>query len=236
MQWAFLKTSNGGETWFNFVNGLPGIASVNTLRDVHAIDTNVMVCGSSGVFIKSTNGGASWSTIDVNTTERLRRMHFISSTEGWMVGSGGLIYKTTDGRDSWTKQTSLTTVSLYGVFFLDANTGFVVGDDGVLLQTSNGGTTWNLTDGLEAAKVNDSFKDLTSVLFKDAQNGWITGDDNVLLATTDGGTTWTNQGLVLADVGDDINDITMLSNGHIIAVADDRQTIRSEDNGATWII
>jgi uncharacterized protein CbrC (UPF0167 family) len=122
------------------------------------------------------------------------------------------------------------------VFFLNANTGYVVGDDGVFLQTTDGGAEWNLTDGLNAAKVDDSFKDLTSVIFKDAQNGWIVGDNNVLLATTNGGTTWTNQKLLLADTGDDINDITIMSNGHIIAVADDRQTLRSEDDGATWVI
>jgi photosystem II stability/assembly factor-like uncharacterized protein len=234
---TILKTINGGETWTNIKNGLPSVAYDKTLRDVHAIDSdNILVCGSSGVFVKSTNGGSSWTPIDVDTTERLRRMHFINDTEGWMVGSGGLIYKTTDGGNSWTKQSSGTTISLYGVFFLNANTGYVVGDDGVFLQTTDGGAEWNLTDGLNAAKVDDSFKDLTSVIFKDAQNGWIVGDNNVLLATTNGGTTWTNQKLLLADTGDDINDITIMSNGHIIAVADDRQTLRSEDDGATWVI
>lgn len=222
-----LKTSNAGVSWSNITT--PDTYSSTTLRDVHAINANtLLVCGSDGVFIKTTDGGANWTSVDVGTTERLRRLYFVNSTTGWMVGSGGLIYKTINGGDSWTSQISGTTLSLYGVFFLDDQNGWTAGDDDTLLKTSDGGNTWTpigLTTG----------EDLTSIVFKDAQTGWITGDDNVLLATTDGGATWTNQGVILADDGDDLNDITLI-NDVIIAVADDHQTIRSEDAGTTWTV
>ncbi len=112
----------------------------------------------------------------------------------------------------------------------------MVGNDSILLRTTDGGDTWNSTFISAAAEVTGESEDLLSIVFQDAQNGWITGDDNVLLATTDGGATWTNQRIILSDRGHDINDITVLGNGHIIAVADLSQTIRSEDSGASWTV
>ena len=221
-----LKTTNGGASWRQLSTTGPS----TTYRDVFALDTNtVIVCGSDGILIKSDDGGDTWKQIDVNTTERLRRLTFVNATTGWLVGSGGLIYKTIDGGNSWSKQVSGTTLSLYSACFNDDQNGFVVGDDGVALKTTNGGKSWETFDP-------GTTKDFSSVLFKDAQSGWITGDDNMLFATVDGGETWVNQEITLADAGDDINDITVMSNGTIIAVADDHQIVRSEDGGANWVV
>ena len=219
-----LKTTDGGESWIELSSG-----TLVTLRDVHAFDANtVVICGSSGVYMKTTDGGETWNTIDIGTTERLRRLYFVNSTTGWMVGSGGVIYKTTNGGNDWIEQISTTTISLYGVHFLDKNNGWVVGNDDILLKTSDGGSTWNQVDIVTG-------EDLTSIVFKDSQTGWITADDNVLLATTDGGASWVNQNIVLADIGDDLNDITIIGNT-ILAVADDHQMIRSEDLGLSWTV
>ena len=221
---AILKSSAPG-TWEDISFG----SSID-FRDVHAIDEQtVLVCGSEGTLIKTTDGGSNWNTISFETTETLRRMHFISATEGWLVGSDGVLFKTTDGGDNWQPLTSGVTTSLYGVYFLDAITGFAVGNDDHLLKTTDGGTTWTTT-------ILTTSEDLTSVVFKDKIKGWITGDDNVLLATTDGGATWTDQSISLDSSGDDFNDIVILSDTNIIAVADDHQLVSSEDGGATWTL
>lgn len=199
-------------------------------RDVHVIDEQtVLVCGYDGTLIKTTDGGSNWNTISLKTTENLRRMHFISATEGWLVGSDGVMFKTTDGGDNWQSLSSGVTTSLYGVYFINASTGFVVGNDDHILKTTDGGNTWSTT-------ILTTTEDFTSVVFKDENNGWITGEDNVLLATTDGGVTWTDQSISLDSSGDDFNDIVILSDTNIIAVADDHQLAKTEDQGATWTI
>ena len=199
-------------------------------RDIHAFDEqNALACGYGGLVVKTTDGGATWTEISANTTENLRRLYFISNNEGWLVGSNGVIFKTQDGGDTWQSLTSGVTASLYGVFFLDTNNGFVVGNDDHFLKTTDGGNTWNTT--LLATR-----EDLTSVVIKDPNIGWVTGEDNVLLGTTDGGATWTDQSISLDSSGDDFNDIVILSDSNIIAIADDHQLAKSEDAGATWTI
>lgn len=221
---TLLSTQDGGQNWTQLSSG-----TSTTLRDVHAFDSNSLaICGSEGLFIKSTDGAKNWETVDTGTTERLRRLYFVNNSIGWMVGSGGLIFKTDDGGQSWNRQVSGTTFSLYGVYFINEQTGWVVGNDDTILKTTNGGTTWELIGVVTG-------EDLTSVVFKDEQTGWVTGDDNVLLATTDGGMSWTKQDIVLADDGDDLNDITIMGDV-ILIVADDHQMVRSDDNGATWIV
>lgn len=199
-------------------------------RDVHTFDEqNVLVCGYGGLLIKTTDGGVNWSEVTIDTAENLRRFHFISSTEGWLVGSDGVVFKTVDGGETWQSLNSGIVGSLYGVFFIDANNGFAVGNDDHVIKTVDGGDNWEVT-------VLSTNEDLTSVAFIDDKTGWISGEDNVILHTTDGGNTWVNQGLSLDSSGDDFNDITIVSENHIIAVADDHQLAQSEDGGATWEI
>lgn len=201
-----------------------------SFRDVHAIDAeHVLACGYDGMLIKTNDGGTSWTEVSVGTTENLRRMHFISETEGWLVGSDGVMFKTTDGGDTWQSLTSGVSVSLYGVFFVNKTLGFAVGKDDHVLKTTDGGATWT-------TNVLNTNEDLNSIVFKDENTGWITGKDNVLMATTDGGNTWTNQSISLDSSGDDFNDIVMVSETNIIAVADDHQLAVSEDSGNTWAI
>ncbi len=197
-------------------------------KDVHAFDEqNVLVCGYDGLMVKTTDGGATWSEVMVGTTDRLRRMHFISKTAGWVVGSEGIIFKTIDGGKTWQSLDSGVDTSLYGVFFIDDNNGFVVGDDDHVLKTTDGGETWETT-------VLTTGEDFRGVGFIDTNKGWVVGKDNVLLHTNDGGETWVNQNISLIEDGNDFNDITILSENNIIAVADDHQLAQSEDGGVTW--
>ncbi|MBU1423158.1 MAG: hypothetical protein KKG06_08270, partial [Bacteroidetes bacterium] len=73
--------------------------------------------GHYGTILRTTNGGALWTTQTSGTTAWLLSVSFTDANTGTAVGSGGTILRTTDGGALWTSQTSGTTNSLRGVFF-----------------------------------------------------------------------------------------------------------------------
>lgn len=93
------KSTNTGAS-FTYI-GKAEWADYN-LTAISAIDeNNVFVCGyneqNSGLILKTTDGGASWSGIIFSTLSRLNDIEMYSATQGLAVGNGGVILGTVDG-------------------------------------------------------------------------------------------------------------------------------------------
>ncbi|MFN6946058.1 MAG: T9SS type A sorting domain-containing protein [Cytophagaceae bacterium] len=178
--------------------------TTTTLRGLSFVSsTTGWAAGNSGVILKTTNGGDTWSTLNSPVTATFRDIFFIDENTGFIgnqsngfnPGASNTLRKTTDGGNSWTTIPDFTTAasSVWGIHFLDANTGFVAGGttgSGYIRKTSNGGATWT--------NVLISLSDyITDVFFVDANNGWATQavmsstDDFVIYKTTNGGLNWT---------------------------------------------
>jgi photosystem II stability/assembly factor-like uncharacterized protein len=138
------------QTWVTQQSG-----TTASLRGVSAVsDRVVWASGSSGTWLRTTDGGATWNAAIVPGAETLdfRGIHALNATTVWLLSSGpgdkSRIYKTTDAGDHWRLQ--YTNPDAKGFFdaiaFWHAKDGIVVGDpvDGhfVILTTSDGGTTW----------------------------------------------------------------------------------------------
>lgn len=137
-------TANGGTSW-SAGAGLGG-RQLNRVSMASASSAwAVATSGSGTTVIRTTDGGANWSSA-ATMTASLYGVHFRpSSTTGWVVGANGAIHKTTDGT-TWVTQPSGTTVTLRAVSFSSASRGRITGDDGVSLLTTDGGSTWTLQD------------------------------------------------------------------------------------------
>ena len=157
-----------------------------------------------GLFLKTTNGGQSWFTLDnlPANVYYLMGMCFINQNTGFVTASfnysGGVldgVLKTTDAGLSWNTLTSVDSVSLGNIFTPDGNivvatgwkriSGFVTG--GFMLKSSNGGINWT-----EHYFQNvDSFND---VCFLNSMTGFTVGDDTqykgVIYKTTNTGSSW----------------------------------------------
>jgi len=131
---------------------------------------------------KTVNGGNTWTTIPVGTSNNLSSLYFINSNIGFVVGEKGSILKTTNGGNTWTLQNTSTLYNLSSVCFPTIDTGYAVGS-GYFLKTTNGGNTWTSTN-LGAQ--------FTKVCFTSAKIGYIVqaGTTPGYIKTTDGGTTW----------------------------------------------
>lgn len=189
---TLLTTENGGATW----SAVP-ITPVVTYYDIvfTSPDTGYVVGGSgiTGVVIRTTNGGLSWSSTTVDRV--LNAVSFTSNTSGWACGSRGVIYHTTDGV-AWTQQVAPganQTSNLITIHMISDLEGWAGGHPSSNKYTVDGGVTWtNRASGTNAGK--------TDLHFFDPQNGWMSTTTPLgnaecpagcpLSSTTDGGANW----------------------------------------------
>lgn len=76
------------------------------------------VVGDSGVVIKTTNMGDSWTKIDVGTTANLKSINFVDPRRGWILGDNGTIIATVDSGKRWAPLTAPNAKNIAGgVFF-----------------------------------------------------------------------------------------------------------------------
>lgn len=172
---------------WDFQNSFP---TGNRLLSTFFIDQNTgWVVGDCGAIIKTSDGGANWTSCVSRTTNDLRGVFFSDPNVGWAVGFNGTILKTTNGGLSWSSQTSGVFDDLHSVHFESLSTGWAVGAGGRILKTTDGGANWTIqTSGTNEV--------LWSVYFVNESAGWAVGDHGVTLRTVNGGSDWDLQNAV----------------------------------------
>jgi photosystem II stability/assembly factor-like uncharacterized protein len=205
-----LKTTNGGINWNIIYNNTPAIIGTAYIKDIYAINENVIIrtyseylaYESSGAILKSTDGGINYSgSLSCGPTKGLS---FVNSQTGWStcaysseMGPGVFrIFRTTNEGSNWSVMfsDSLIKIEGRGIQFLNSSTGYVLGYKGTptfILKTTNGGINWTL----------DSLNNYNSraMYFANVNTGWIggytsTGNSNIA-RTTNGGINWSYQNM-----------------------------------------
>jgi photosystem II stability/assembly factor-like uncharacterized protein len=199
------------------------VAETNALA-VHAVDTNVAwIVAEDGVLIKTANGGADWTVVDLATSAHLRAIATAGSA-GWVVGDGGVIRKTNDTGLSWTSQNAGTVQTLRGVVAVDADHAWAVGDGGIVVSTSDGGVSWKMVQTAAAR--------LYAVSFADAFNGVAVGQGGIIVTTSDGGATWR---AVTSGTSAHLRALARIGTASLWAAGDGGAVLRSQDGGVTWL-
>lgn len=198
----------------------------NTLEGVFftSRDTGIIV-GSSGVMLRTTNGGATWALQSSGTTQTLHWVAFRTPLVGDVVGDNGVIRHTTDGGTTWTPQTSGTTKALYEIFYNGPNTATAVGEDGKILRTTNGGATWT-------SQSSGTPQTLYGVFFSDSARGTAVGGNGAIRLTTNGGATWTSQPSGTSNI---LFEVCFFNTDTGVAVGSNGTIIRTTNGGVTWI-
>ncbi|NUN09306.1 MAG: T9SS type A sorting domain-containing protein [Ignavibacteriaceae bacterium] len=177
------KTTDGGVTATALSPGI--MSSTGIWYDIQFLNESVgYAAGSSGVMVKTTDGGATWTeVVDPFGTSAIYKMDITDGQTIFIVGSSGKIAKSTDSGATWALQTSGTTSTLYDVDFVNTNIGFICGSSGRVLQTTDGGTTWT-------SAVTNSTMTLYSVRAFDSSRVIVGGSSGEILYTYDGGANW----------------------------------------------
>eukprot|EP00240_Pyramimonas_obovata_P016246 CAMPEP_0118942546 /NCGR_PEP_ID=MMETSP1169-20130426/36378_1 /TAXON_ID=36882 /ORGANISM="Pyramimonas obovata, Strain CCMP722" /LENGTH=295 /DNA_ID=CAMNT_0006887577 /DNA_START=375 /DNA_END=1258 /DNA_ORIENTATION=+ len=202
--WSETSTGQGVEvTW-------EGVSVPERCPDssCNVYDT-VYVVGSSGMIMRSTDFGSTWTRLnnftfsDTFYTTRidsivLHSVMGVSQTSNvFVVGDLGLILHTSDAGATWTQQQSETTQTLYDVYFLSDVAGYAVGAFGTILRTSNMGATWiKLTSGFEGASSQTNLYGVKAYWSSKTPNAatesyaMAVGDNGIVTASTNQGANW----------------------------------------------
>jgi photosystem II stability/assembly factor-like uncharacterized protein len=161
-----------------------------SLRGVSAVNERVVwASGSGGTYLRTTDGGATWTVAKVPGAESLdfRAIHAFDERTAVLlsIGSGdkSRIYKTTDAGEHWTLQ--FTQPDAAGFFdaiaFWDAKHGILVGDalggSAEVRTTDDGGVHWTRQQTPPALEKEGSFAASNScVLVRGKKDAWyVTG-------------------------------------------------------------
>lgn len=173
---TLLSTTNGGATW-NTISA--NINANTTLFRVKFLNSQLgFAVGGDGKIYKTTNGGQTWTNNTI-TTNSIRNLFFIDTSNGYAVSTKGGVFKTTNGGTTWSNISisntliDTTNTNLFGVWFTAQDTGYVVGwdnslDVGYILKTNNAGATWTV----QLAQPSDAIWDIQ---FLDNDTGYAVG-------------------------------------------------------------
>jgi hypothetical protein len=114
---TLLKTTNAGETWSAIDTG---IANYYDFHGLSCVNENVFYIAGTDWFKKTTDGGATFQTINTPGVT-VENVQFLNEQTGYASGYDKLI-KTTDGGATWT---TLIENQIASFYYLNENTGFV---------------------------------------------------------------------------------------------------------------
>lgn len=143
-----------------FAQWIPQVSNTTaSLRGLSVVDSETAwASGTGGTFLRTTDGGATWSKGTVSGAEKLdfRDVHAVNANTAYLlsIGPGGnsRIYKTNDAGRNWSLQYTEQNPKgfLDCMDFWDAQHGIAAGDsvDGHfhLLTTDDGGAHWAAVD------------------------------------------------------------------------------------------
>jgi len=177
------KTTDGGLTWAS-LNTNTGVSS-SILYDIDFINPDLgFVCYASGQVARTSNGGATWTSVSSGwSSAAIYDMHIVSLNSIYILGPGGRVSRSTDGGNTFIQLGSLSTITLYSIYFVSADTGFIAGSSGKLYKTTDG-TTFN---EIPSPTVTTNYV----IRFVDSQTGWLGASGGDVFFTTDGGVSWT---------------------------------------------
>ncbi len=194
-----LKTLDGGVTWDTLITNRLGY----DLHCLDVLDAQTVYVGGSGILVKTTDGGATF-TVDTLGLGNIYDIHFFNNMVGLAVFDKK-IHRTTDGGISWNvvlNDTSSRSVWQTGKmeFPNQSGTCYYVNSVGNLYTSINNGLSWTYI-----TRISSDFW-ISDISFPSNMVGYVTTSDPLnfhnsgnILGTQDGGLTWTN--LARSDTG-----------------------------------
>lgn len=139
------KTIDGGRHWVkSFAAISDGLYSASFIDE-----NNGFICGSSRRLIHTTDGGATWETVNIGVlgeSTSLSNIIFVNASTGYITSAVGDVLQTTDGGKTWARISTVSTDGFVSrIYFTNVNTGYILTgfNQAVLYKTTDGGKTWN---------------------------------------------------------------------------------------------
>jgi len=214
------KTTTGGTTWFplttNTNDGIYGIDAVD--------EFNVYASVTNGTILRSTDGGATFNTVNVSGNQLLT-IDFSSKDTGYTAGQGGVVYRTVDGGLSWTSLNASTLNNFWDICALNNNDLYLAAYYGTLRKSNDGGGNFKSAFGY-----NMLFEDIQMV---NTMIGYTCGLYGILNKTTDGGNTWSAQN---SNTTESLNELFFLDSKTGFAAGTNGLLLKTTDGGDNFSV
>jgi photosystem II stability/assembly factor-like uncharacterized protein len=182
--------------------------------------------GSGGSFLKTENGGITWSVVEIGYRLNFKKINFLNSQKGFLIGNDGKtnqvsLLKTIDGGLSWTAQVfGVDEYNASELYFYDENIGFIAGNEWYY-KTTDGGSTWVKKELSEVYTIYD-------IQFLNENKGFMVAVGGTF-STTDGGENWAE---IITDISTCIQFTDALTG--YIANGSNQAFQKTTDGGLTW--
>ncbi|MBS1589309.1 MAG: T9SS type A sorting domain-containing protein [Bacteroidetes bacterium] len=135
---SIYHTMNGGANWhLAYYSTMKQTKAwdYKDLRQVQMLDINIgYAMGEGGIFIKTTNGGFTWTDVNPSHNYSVTQFAFLKESFGFAIVQNSIILKTTNGGLTWVNDT----FDYVNMFALPLN--FTIANDSTLLLTALPGT------------------------------------------------------------------------------------------------
>lgn len=225
------KTSTSGAVWDTVLLG-----GTNSIYNIKFANSNTgYLCGSSGLFRSTTNGGLNWAGVNPPTTSSLYSIA-ISGSDVYVSGytaSKENMFKTTNGGVTWdsiffTGASSITGFNTYGMDKAGNNI-ILVGTYGEIIRSTNTGVNWaTLMYRRSLANLTDVYANSSGKVIAVGVNN---GSPDVIVVSADAGNTWNPVNYTATDY---INTISMLNNTTGYISGRWGRFAKTTDGGASW--
>lgn len=122
----------------------------NALHDVKMFSARTGFIAGSGLVMKTSDGGNSWTRLPA-IGDNFISIAALDSNRVFVCGLSGSILKTSDGGQSWQRlrnggDITLPDYQLWDLIFIDELRGYAVGEKGLVIYTDDGGRHWSEFD------------------------------------------------------------------------------------------
>ncbi|MCB0723337.1 MAG: T9SS type A sorting domain-containing protein [Ignavibacteriae bacterium] len=206
-----------------------------SIRNVFTIDQNKWYGVTlSGDFIRTIDGGASWTITDniggtnlsTGNPFALYDLNMFDEKTGVICGEDGLLARTTTAGVTWEKFSvpDDNRGIWYDFFFVNAKTGFVGGE-------SRNGIKMTTDAGLHWSDIHSPNTNAFSIFAFDANNIYTSSDNGKVFFTEDGGETWN---AINTGSNDTLWKINFYDKQTAVACGTSNTVMLTKDRGRTW--
>lgn len=236
-----VRTTDGGQTWSA---SIVGAGNNNAWRAIFALDANTAYIagdgngnGNNSNLRRTTNGGATWTSVPTGINATLHGVAAASDSVGWIVGSSSLLYSTSNlkaGTPSWTNRNVGS--GDYNAVNISSGNVWVVGNNAQIRRA------WGLAAAASFQVIGNAglgSTNLRDVYFLPGSPavGWVVGDGGLIAKTTSGtwgeAPTWVVQG---APVTENLVKVAFVNADTGYVVGDGGTVLKTVNGGTVWTV
>ncbi len=233
-EYNIYRSNDAGTTWFDLhldTVTSTRMRSVSLLTAYGSIPNPklIIVCGDSGLLIRSIDRGKTWKKVVLTGQKANLRSSFIMYDQGSQFVCGDtVILRSQNFASTWTSQALPRREQFNSIKFISAVEGRVVGTNGTILYTSTAGNNWIP----ETTGVTVKLNGLSFISDQGTKRAWAVGDNGTILKTANAGpTTWS---VLESGTTRNLNDVNFLDSLRGFVVGDGGLILFTEDGGKSW--